>query len=98
MERQVRFSGILSSDPAQNPGNFSITYLFSASISFTHLILKLISTELVSFNLMSFAHALDFFSWNKVKIRYCDGASFAGHAESEFKVSLLEKLDLIRIK
>ncbi|KAB1224101.1 hypothetical protein CJ030_MR2G023211 [Morella rubra] len=46
MERQVRFSGILSSDPAQNP---------------------------------------DFFSWNKVKIRYCDGASFAGHAESEFK-------------
>ncbi|XP_050214157.1 LOW QUALITY PROTEIN: pectin acetylesterase 5-like [Mercurialis annua] len=27
----------------------------------------------------------DFFSWNKVKIRYCDGASFAGHPESEFK-------------
>ncbi|GMP87967.1 hypothetical protein CsSME_00040128 [Camellia sinensis var. sinensis] len=28
---------------------------------------------------------LDFFNWNKVKIRYCDGASFAGHPESEFK-------------
>lgn len=27
----------------------------------------------------------DFFNWNKVKIRYCDGASFAGHPESEFK-------------
>ncbi|KAL5057876.1 hypothetical protein RYX36_029480 [Vicia faba] len=25
----------------------------------------------------------DFFNWNKVKIRYCDGASFAGHPESE---------------
>ncbi|KAK3038523.1 hypothetical protein RJ639_029323, partial [Escallonia herrerae] len=27
----------------------------------------------------------DFFSWNKVKIRYCDGGSFAGNPESEFK-------------
>ncbi|KAG9159173.1 hypothetical protein Leryth_018164 [Lithospermum erythrorhizon] len=27
----------------------------------------------------------DFFSWTKVKIRYCDGASFSGHKGSEFK-------------
>ncbi|XP_039047673.1 pectin acetylesterase 5-like [Hibiscus syriacus] len=27
----------------------------------------------------------DFYNWNIVKIRYCDGASFAGHPESEFK-------------
>ncbi|KAG2685837.1 hypothetical protein I3843_10G137100 [Carya illinoinensis] len=27
----------------------------------------------------------DFFSWNKVKIRYCDGASFAGNPKSELK-------------
>ncbi|XVE61874.1 hypothetical protein DITRI_Ditri06bG0074200 [Diplodiscus trichospermus] len=27
----------------------------------------------------------DFYNWNKVKIRYCDGASLAGHPESEFK-------------
>ncbi|KAF2303129.1 hypothetical protein GH714_014036 [Hevea brasiliensis] len=27
----------------------------------------------------------DFFNWNKVYIRYCDGASFAGHTESELK-------------
>ncbi|KAF9590906.1 hypothetical protein IFM89_000162 [Coptis chinensis] len=26
----------------------------------------------------------DFFNWNKVKIRYCDGASLSGNAESEF--------------
>ncbi|XP_061369271.1 pectin acetylesterase 5-like isoform X2 [Gastrolobium bilobum] len=44
MQTPVPFSGILSSDPSQNP---------------------------------------DFFNWNKVKIRYCDGASFAGHPESE---------------
>ncbi|XP_071721061.1 pectin acetylesterase 5-like [Rutidosis leptorrhynchoides] len=28
----------------------------------------------------------DFYNWNKVKIRYCDGASFAGHPESEQKI------------
>jgi hypothetical protein len=38
------------------------------------------------FNLIFMEHALDFFSWNKVKIRYCDGASFAGHPESEVSV------------
>ncbi|GJX11492.1 pectin acetylesterase 5-like protein [Tanacetum coccineum] len=27
----------------------------------------------------------DFYNWNKVKIRYCDGASFTGHPESEQK-------------
>ncbi|BBH06117.1 Pectinacetylesterase family protein [Prunus dulcis] len=26
-----------------------------------------------------------FFNWNKVKIRYCDGASLAGHPENELK-------------
>ncbi|GLT68126.1 hypothetical protein SLA2020_403840 [Shorea laevis] len=56
MERQVPFTGILSSDPAQNP---------------------------------------DFFSWNKVKIRYCDGASFAGHPESENGTRLFFRGQLI---
>lgn len=27
----------------------------------------------------------EFFNWNKVKIRYCDGASFSGHPQSEPK-------------
>lgn len=27
----------------------------------------------------------DFFNWNKVKIRYCDGSSFAGHPKNEFQ-------------
>ncbi|KAK6126084.1 hypothetical protein DH2020_040198 [Rehmannia glutinosa] len=27
----------------------------------------------------------DFFNWNKVKIRYCDGSSFSSHPDSEFK-------------
>ncbi|XWS67063.1 hypothetical protein CRYUN_Cryun05aG0254300 [Craigia yunnanensis] len=31
------------------------------------------------------SHNPDFYNWNIVKIRYCDGASLAGHPESEFK-------------
>ncbi|KFK38328.1 hypothetical protein AALP_AA3G100000 [Arabis alpina] len=27
----------------------------------------------------------EFYNWNRVKIRYCDGASFAGRPEAEFK-------------
>ncbi|KAL6987614.1 [Wnt protein] O-palmitoleoyl-L-serine hydrolase [Sarracenia purpurea var. burkii] len=30
----------------------------------------------------------DFFNWNKVKIRYCDGGSFAGHPEKWNKTIL----------
>jgi hypothetical protein len=28
-----------------------------------------------------------FYNWNKVKVRYCDGASFSGNVENEVKVS-----------
>lgn len=38
MERQVPFSGILSCDPAQNPGNFHQATWFSACTSFSQLI------------------------------------------------------------
>lgn len=31
----------------------------------------------------------DFYNWNRVKLRYCDGASFAGDAKFENKTSLL---------
>jgi len=27
----------------------------------------------------------DFYNWNKVKIRYCDGASFSGHVQDQVK-------------
>ncbi|KAF6137766.1 hypothetical protein GIB67_040474 [Kingdonia uniflora] len=48
MDRQVRFTGILSRKASENP---------------------------------------DFFNWNKVKIRYCDGASLAGNPANELKVA-----------
>ncbi|KAK7339633.1 hypothetical protein VNO77_20311 [Canavalia gladiata] len=56
MDTLIPFSGILSSDPFQNP---------------------------------------DFFNWNKVSIRYCDGASFAGHPESERESGLFFRGQII---
>lgn len=35
---------------------------------------------------MLFLMIADFFNWNRVKIRYCDGASFTG--DSEDRVNL----------
>ncbi|GLT53856.1 hypothetical protein SLA2020_270960 [Shorea laevis] len=45
--------------------------------------------------ILSRAQNPDFFSWNKVKIRYCDGASFAGHPESENGTRLFFRGQLI---
>ncbi|KHN04710.1 Protein notum like [Glycine soja] len=36
----------------------------------------------------------DFFNWNRVKIRYCDGASFAGDAEDKVDFDVLELLKI----
>lgn len=44
MEKEIPFTGILSSNPEENP---------------------------------------DFFNWNKVKLRYCDGASFTGDTQDK---------------
>jgi len=34
----------------------------------------------------------DFFNWNRVKIRYCDGASFSGDSQNEVKRACNETL------
>ena len=36
----------------------------------------------------------DFFNWNRVKIRYCDGASFAGDGEDKVDFDVLELLKI----
>ncbi|CAN1769889.1 Pectin acetylesterase 5 [Linum perenne] len=48
---------------------------------------KFMETQVVFAGILSMdpSHNPDFFNWNRVKIRYCDGASFAGHPESELK-------------
>ncbi|KAL6622999.1 hypothetical protein ACP70R_032878 [Stipagrostis hirtigluma subsp. patula] len=34
------------------------------------------------------SHNPDFYNWNKVRVRYCDGASFAGNVDEEVKVCM----------
>lgn len=50
-----------------------------------------------SLSLTSFPVVADFFNWNRVKIRYCDGASFAGDGEHKvnFDVLVLFKIEIM---
>lgn len=52
------------------------------------LIISFLKIDLVHISL--FSPYSDFFNWNKVKIRYCDGSSFASHPDNESKVSPVE--------
>ena len=36
--------------------------------------------------------AADFYNWNRVKLRYCDGASFAGEGQNEVRKSTINPL------
>lgn len=40
-------------------------------------------------------YQLDFYNWNKVFVRYCDGASFSGDAEYEDQVGLFSFCALV---
>lgn len=31
----------------------------------------------------------DFFNWNRVKLRYCDGASFSGDGQNQVRIYTL---------
>ncbi|KAI3995844.1 hypothetical protein MKX01_020379 [Papaver californicum] len=38
------------------------------------------------------SHNPEFYNWNRVKVRYCDGASFSGHPNAENKNNKTDKL------
>jgi hypothetical protein len=46
------------------------------------LLVVQLNSALISGHNLSF-HFTDFFNWNRVKLRYCDGASFSGDSENE---------------
>lgn len=73
MEKTLPFTGILSNKPPENPG-LLLNYHHHGSF-YKCSIALLLSTLLVAF--------ADFFNWNRVKLRYCDGASFAGDSQDE---------------
>lgn len=81
MEKAIPFTGILSNNAQENPGFHSTETIWSFWT--TPIMLKRICLTVW---LILFLMIADFFNWNRVKIRYCDGASFTG--DSEDKVNL----------
>jgi hypothetical protein len=62
-----------------NPASSDLSDIFHAMVLYRHYICTLLRN-------ISFKTA-DFYNWNKVKVRYCDGGSFSGKVEDEFQVS-----------
>ncbi|PQM36345.1 hypothetical protein Pyn_31612 [Prunus yedoensis var. nudiflora] len=78
MEKNIAFTGILSNKAEENPGfslklnaNLSKTILASTFFWFC------VDPHLIIYGIA------DFFNWNRVKLRYCDGASFTGDGEDK---------------
>jgi hypothetical protein len=62
-----------------NPASSDLSDIFHAMVLYRHYICTLLRN-------ISFKTA-DFYNWNKVKVRYCDGGSFSAKVEDEFQVS-----------
>ena len=70
MEKEIPFGGIMSSSPADNPGPSDCDDDLTSSCIASRSACRALLIDQV--------RATDFYNWNRVKIRYCDGASFAG--------------------
>jgi hypothetical protein len=69
---------------AINPKKTLVSISLYSTPFFLHLFLVVqLNSALISGHNLSFH--FNFFNWNRVKLRYCDGASFSG--DSENKVS-----------
>ena len=98
MEKEIPFGGIMSSSPADNPGPSDCDDDLTSSCIASRSVCRALLIDQV--------RATDFYNWNRVKIRYCDGASFAGegfdkaqqtdHLPYNFSVLLL--LDFSAVK
>lgn len=87
MEKEIPFTGILSNKAEENPGFPSIELtIWSAQILLFFFFLVIGIAVLLMFLFLMF---VDFFNWNRVKLRYCDGASFTGDSEDEVQFDIL---------
>ena len=89
MEKQLAFTGILSNKAEENPG-FSL-YLTHACFNyfwFWRLQDMLTQILCVLIFCIYFLVCTDFFNWNRVIVRYCDGASFSGDSQNEVSESM----------
>lgn len=92
MDKEVSFTGILSNKPEENPGFLDIplillfinwngwNFTLPANLKFCW------SARLLSYFGFTFNALADFFNWNRVKLRYCDGASFLGDDQNKVSV------------
>jgi len=74
MDTQLSFSGFFSNSKKFNPGN----------------VYKLINSVLIVYLMNLYLKMLyvpDFYDWNRIKVRYCDGSSFTGDVEAVDPVS-----------
>jgi hypothetical protein len=77
--------------PSHETNGFSFSGSTATTCNQTHvnkrvsLVICSWSSSLISFH--TFNTCLDFYNWNKVFVRYCDGASFAGDSQLEDQVS-----------
>jgi hypothetical protein len=95
MEKQINFTGILSDDPALNPGTrvhavcllvlhiYKYVKIPSASVQICLYMYKYIYVHVSMCDSFGVELLPDFYSWNRVFVRYCDGASFAGDSQHD---------------
>ncbi|MBA0689957.1 hypothetical protein Goari_007658, partial [Gossypium aridum] len=90
MSKLEVFSGILSNNASLNPG--SLHYLISQLPYLLRLVCgKVAVGHVILAGTTGFSGGLsyDFYNWNRVKLRYCDGASFSGDSKFDNGTSLL---------
>lgn len=76
MSKLLAFSGILNNKASLNPGSNICSFKMDDILSEVHILADKL-----------FLLCLDFYNWNKIKVRYCDGASFTGDVEAVNPVS-----------
>ena len=84
MEKEAPFIGILSNKAEENPGlyHLDITIGNLTKLNFKNYTLSL-NSRMSSVLIWMFCCSADFFNWNRVKLLYCDGASFMGNSEDK---------------
>lgn len=83
MPKQFEFDGILSGTEQFNPSMLQIPLFLDIMLEFS----TLDDLSQVLTNEMGQCQLPDFYNWNRVYVRYCDGASFTGDIEAVDRVS-----------
>lgn len=83
MPKQFEFDGILSGTEQFNRGMLQIPLFLDIMLEFS----TLDDLSQVLTNEMGQCQLPDFYNWNRVYVRYCDGASFTGDREAVDRVS-----------